>query len=59
MKQIQMAGPDVTEDDVSIEVEALRNGWYGENAYYYVETFEFLKPVPYHIANRTFICKYL
>ena len=40
MKQIQMAGPDVTEDDVSIVVEALRNGWYGENAYYYVETFE-------------------
>ncbi len=40
MTDIQMAGPEVTEEDVDVVLDALRNGWYGEKAYYYVETFE-------------------
>ncbi len=40
MSEIYMAGPSVTEADVEIVLDAVRNGWYGENAYYYVETFE-------------------
>jgi len=35
-----MSGPNVTEDDISVVLDALRNGWYGKNAYHYVETFE-------------------
>lgn len=35
-----MAGPSVTESDIAIVVDALRNGWYGPNAYHYVEKFE-------------------
>ncbi len=37
---IEMAGPWVTEDDIAIVTDMLRNGWYGKNAYKYVETFE-------------------
>ena len=37
---IQMAGPWVTEDDIAIVTDMLRNGWYGAGAYKYVETFE-------------------
>ncbi len=40
MNEIYMAGPSVTESDVEIVLDALRNGWYGKDAYYYVETFE-------------------
>jgi perosamine synthetase len=39
MKKIFMAGPWVTEHEVKIVEDALRNGWY-EDAYHYVETFE-------------------
>ena len=37
---IQMAGPWITEHEEKIVLDALRNGWYGEKAYYYCETFE-------------------
>lgn len=37
---IEMAGPWVTEDDIAIVTDMLRNGWYGKDAYKYVETFE-------------------
>lgn len=40
MNNIQMAGPWVTEFEESIVLDALRNGWYGKEAYYYVEKFE-------------------
>lgn len=40
MSQIFMAGPSVTELEEKIVLDAVRNGWYGEKAYYYVETFE-------------------
>ncbi len=39
MKQIFMAGPWITEHEIKIVEDAMRNGWY-ENAYYYVETFQ-------------------
>lgn len=39
MKPIYMAGPSITEHEVSIVEDAMRNGWY-ENPYYYVETFQ-------------------
>lgn len=39
MKQIFMAGPWITEHEVKMVEDAMRNGWY-ENAYYYVETFQ-------------------
>ena len=37
---IQMAGPWITELEEEIVLDALRNGWYGETAYYYCEKFE-------------------
>ena len=40
MNPIYMAGPMVTDEDVSIVVDALQNGWYGDTAYHYVELFE-------------------
>lgn len=39
MKQIHMAGPSITEHEIKIVEDAMRNGWY-ENAYHYVETFQ-------------------
>lgn len=35
-----MAGPDVNELDIAMVNDMLRNGWYGSNAYTYVENFE-------------------
>jgi perosamine synthetase len=34
------AGPWITEHEETIVLDALRNGWYGKDAYRYVETFE-------------------
>lgn len=39
MKPLFMAGPWITEHEVKVVEDAMRNGWY-ENAYYYVETFQ-------------------
>jgi len=47
MSNIQMAGPWVTEHEERIVLDALRNGWYGKDAYRYVETFE-LEFAKYH-----------
>ncbi len=38
--EIYMAGPSITEFEEKIVLDALRNGWYGKNAYTYVEKFE-------------------
>jgi perosamine synthetase len=38
--EIFMAGPQVTESDIAIVTDMLRNGWYGKEAYKYVELFE-------------------
>ena len=35
-----MSGPSVTDADVDMVLDAVRNGWYGDKAYKYVETFE-------------------
>ena len=35
-----MAGPQVTDADIKIVLDALQNGWYGKEAYKYVELFE-------------------
>jgi perosamine synthetase len=40
MNDIAMAGPWITEHEEKLVLDALRNGWYGKQAYYYVETFE-------------------
>jgi|TARA_B110000438_G_scaffold301923_1_gene358089 perosamine synthetase len=40
MKPIEMAGPWVTEYEESLVLDALRNGWYGKDAYKYCEKFE-------------------
>lgn len=40
MQPIQMAGPWITEHEERIVLDALRNGWYGPQAYHYVETFQ-------------------
>lgn len=37
---IHMAGPWVTEFEEKFVLDALRNGWYGKDAYIYVEKFE-------------------
>jgi len=39
MKPIFMAGPWITEHEIKIVEDAMRNGWY-ENAYYYCEEFQ-------------------
>src|SRR4051794_38436060 len=39
MKKIYMAGPSITEHEINIVNDAMRNGWY-ENAYQYVEKFQ-------------------
>jgi len=39
MEKIFMAGPWITEHEVRVVEDAMRNGWY-ENAYHYVETFQ-------------------
>lgn len=40
MSDMYMAGPWITEHEERIVLDALRNGWYGKEAYRYVETFE-------------------
>ncbi len=40
MSDIVMAGPWITEHEEKIVLDALRNGWYGKQAYHYVETLE-------------------
>lgn len=40
MTPIYMAGPWVTELEERYVLDALRNGWYGDKAYWYVETLE-------------------
>ena len=40
MTDIVMAGPWITEHEEKIVLDALRNGWYGKQAYYYVEALE-------------------
>jgi perosamine synthetase len=40
MNEIYMAGPWITEHEEKIVLDALRNGWYGSDAYFYVEKFE-------------------
>lgn len=39
-ENIEMAGPWVSEEDIAIVNDMLRNGWYGKDAYHYVEAFE-------------------
>lgn len=48
---IDIAGPDINSLDVQYVIDAMKNGWYGKDKYFYVETFqkEFAK---YH--NRKF-----
>ena len=40
MNEIYMAGPSVTNEDIEIVLDSLKNSWYGKNIYHYVETFE-------------------
>jgi len=40
MNEIYMAGPWITEHEERTVLDAIRNGWYGKQAYTYVETFE-------------------
>lgn len=40
MSEIQMAGPWMTSLEEQYVLDAVRNGWYGKQAYYYVEKFE-------------------
>jgi len=39
-EEIYMAGPSVTREDEVFVLDALRNGWYGKDAYKYTELFE-------------------
>ncbi len=40
MADIQMAGPWITAHEIDTVMDAMQNGWYGENQYWYVEEFE-------------------
>lgn len=37
---IHMAGPWITQHEIDTVMDAMKNGWYGKDAYTYVETFE-------------------
>ena len=37
---IYMAGPDITQHEIDTVMDAMVNGWYGAQAYHYVETFQ-------------------
>lgn len=37
---IYTAGPDITEHEIATVMDAMHNGWYGRQAYHYVELFE-------------------
>ena len=37
---MEMSGPWVNDQDIAIVHDALKNGWYGKDAYKYVELFE-------------------
>lgn len=39
-KEIYMAGPWITKFEEKMVLDALKNGWYGKEAYHYVEKFE-------------------
>lgn len=38
--EIDVAGPMITDKDIEIVLDALKNGWYGKQAYYYCELFQ-------------------
>ena len=40
MPKMEMSAPWVSDDDIEIVIDALKNGWYGKDAYKYVELFE-------------------
>ena len=37
---IYAAGPDITQHEIDIVMDAMKNGWYGDKAYYYCELFQ-------------------
>jgi perosamine synthetase len=37
---LELFGPDITNTEIDIVMDAMKNGWYGEKKYWYVETFE-------------------
>ena len=37
---IEMSGPWISSQEVKLINQVMKNGWYGKNKYYYVETFE-------------------
>ena len=39
-KDIHMAGPWITQREIDTVMDAMKNGWYGKDAYTYVEKFE-------------------
>jgi len=40
MKSISMSDPWITDHEVAVVMDAMRNGWSGDKKYYYCETFE-------------------
>jgi len=40
MSNIEMSGPEVLQEDIEYVIDALKNGWFGKEAYTYVEKFE-------------------
>ena len=51
MTKMEMSAPWVSDEDIEIVLDALKNGWYGKDAYKYVELFE-KKFAEFH--NRSF-----
>jgi perosamine synthetase len=40
MNNLEMSGPSITKKEISLVLDAMKNGWYGPNKFYYVEKFE-------------------
>ena len=38
--KLELFGPSITEREIETVMDAMKNGWYGENKYWYVENFE-------------------
>ena len=37
---LELFGPSITDHEIETVMDAMKNGWYGENKYWYVENFE-------------------
>ena len=40
IQNLEMSGPSISKTEINYVLDAVKNGWYGRNKFYYVEKFE-------------------